>query len=235
MFDQDAKVPSSISCSNLAAHLVPESKNPLTRPAGKRAICFVLRVGRFAHSRKFPLSEIGKRDNNTAKLAEDALRTAGYNGHREASIAPFSGKGRHGKVARGFGSVLEARMTNAKLIERLMECWNTGKVDGLDQVFSENFVRHEPDLRSSTREDYKEIIRHYHEVLTDFHSEPVDVIEQGNKVVFRFRTTAKKDNTPVVFEGVNIVWIEGNRIVENWVYFDVTGVRAMLARAQSAS
>jgi ketosteroid isomerase-like protein len=125
-------------------------------------------------------------------------------------------------------------MTNAELVERLMECWNTGELDDLDQVLSKDFVRHEPDLRDSTKEDYKEIIRHYHEVLTDFHSEAVDTIEQGNKVVFRFRTTANKDNTPVVFEGVNILRIEGNQIVENWVYFDVTGVRGMLAKAKSA-
>jgi hypothetical protein len=38
----------------------------------------------------------------------------------------------------------------------------------------------------------------------------------------------------VVFEGVNILRIEGSQIVENWVYFDVTGVRALLAKAQSA-
>jgi ketosteroid isomerase-like protein len=135
---------------------------------------------------------------------------------------------------RGFGCVLEARMTNAELVERLMYCWNTNQLDDLDQVLSAGFVRHEPDLRDSTIEEYKEIIRHYHETLTDFHSESVDMIEQGNKVVFRFRTTAKKDDKPVVFEGVNILRIDGNRIVENWVYFDVTGVRAMLAKAKSA-
>jgi ketosteroid isomerase-like protein len=153
---------------------------------------------------------------------------------KRASIAPFAGKGHRGKFARGFGPVLEARMTNAELVERLMDCWNTNRVDELDQVLSAGFVRHEPDLRNSTIEDYKEIIRHYHETLTDFRSELVDTIEQGNKVVFRFRTTAKKDGTPILFEGVNILKIEGNRIAENWVYFDVTGVRAMLAKAKSA-
>jgi ketosteroid isomerase-like protein len=130
--------------------------------------------------------------------------------------------------------LLEARMTNAELVERLMNCWNTGELDDLDRLLSADFVRHEPDLRDSTKEDYKKIIHHYHETLTDFHSEPVDRIEQGNKVVFRFRTTGKQDKTPVVFEGVNILRIEGSQIVENWVYFDVTGVRALLAKAQSA-
>lgn len=125
-------------------------------------------------------------------------------------------------------------MTNTELVERLMVCWNTGELDDLDRVLAADFVRHEPDLRDSTKEDYKEIIRHYHATLTDFHSETVDIVEQGSKVVFRFRTTGKKDNTPIVFEGVNILRIEGNRIVENWVYFDLTGVRAMLARAKSA-
>ncbi len=125
-------------------------------------------------------------------------------------------------------------MTNVNLVGRLVHCWNTGELDDIDRVLSADFVRHEPDMRNTTREDYKEIIRHYRETLADFQTESVDTIEQGNKVVFRFRTTGKKDNAPVLFEGVNILRIEGEKIVEDWVYFDATGVRANLARAQGA-
>jgi ketosteroid isomerase-like protein len=125
-------------------------------------------------------------------------------------------------------------MTNANLVGRLVDCWNTGKLDDIDRVLSADFVRYEPDLRKTTREGYKEIIRHYRETLTDFHTEAIDTIEQRNKVVFRFRTTGKNDNTRVVFEGVNILRSEGDKIVENWVYFDATAVRGSLARAQGA-
>ena len=124
-------------------------------------------------------------------------------------------------------------MGKANLIERLMDCWNTGNLDGIDQMLSADFVRHEPDLRTSSIEDYKENIRHYHTALADFHTESMDTIAQGNKVVLRFRTTGKKDNVPVVFEGVTILRIDGEKIVEDWVYFDATGVQRSWPRRKA--
>jgi hypothetical protein len=58
-------------------------------------------------------------------------------------------------------------------------------------------------------------------------------IEQGDRLAFRFKTTGTRDNSPFVFEGVNILRIEGDKVVEDWVYFDATGVRGRIARAQA--
>jgi len=69
---------------------------------------------------------------------------------------------------------------------------------------------------------------------SDFHTEAIDTIEQGNKVVFRFKTTGKHNNSPVVFEGVNILRVEGGKVVEDWVYYDATGLHQKLARAKAA-
>jgi ketosteroid isomerase-like protein len=182
-----------------------------------------------------PASQIARQDNNMANLRANASRTENTSGMGVRQSIPFWGTGRRGKVAPADCFVFwEARMTNTNLIGRLVDCWNTGELDDIDRVLSADFVRYEPDMRKTTREGYKEIIRHYRETLTDFHTEAVDTIEQANKMVFRFRTTGKKDNAPVVFEGVNILRIEGDKIVENWVYFDATGVRGSLARAQGA-
>jgi hypothetical protein len=72
------------------------------------------------------------------------------------------------------------------------------------------------------------------EIDAVLYTEAVDTIEQGDKLAFRFKTTGKRDNAPFTFEGVNILRIEENRVVEDWVYFDATGVKGRLARAQTA-
>jgi predicted SnoaL-like aldol condensation-catalyzing enzyme len=128
-------------------------------------------------------------------------------------------------------------MDNSELIARFVDCWNSGHVDGIDEVLAANFVRHEPDLngRETGREDYKNTITHLRGKLSNFHTESVDTIEQGNKVVFRFKTTGQHGNESVTFEGVNIFRIENGKIAEDWVFYDATGVRQRLGRSQAAS
>jgi ketosteroid isomerase-like protein len=126
-------------------------------------------------------------------------------------------------------------MANTNLVARLVDCWNKGKLEDIDNIFSPNFVRHEPGIEGGTidRDKYKQTISHYRSALVDLHEEVMDVIEQGNKVVYRFRTTFKRDGALVVLEGANILRVEEGRIVENWVYFDATGLQRKLATAQS--
>jgi ketosteroid isomerase-like protein len=127
-------------------------------------------------------------------------------------------------------------MTNKNLVARLIECWNTGKLDDIDILLSPDFIRHEPEMGGAItgKKDYKQTINRYRSALSDFHTEAIDLIEQGDKLAFRFKTTGKRGNAPFVFEGVNILRIEGGRVVEDWVYFDATAVRGVLARAQTA-
>lgn len=127
-------------------------------------------------------------------------------------------------------------MDNRQLVAQLVECWNTGKLEAIDQVLSPKFIRHEPEIEGEAtgREEYKQTIQRYRNNIADFSSEITDIIEQGNKVVFRFKTTGKGRNGPVVFEGVNILRVDGNKIVEDWVYFDVTGLRERLRREKAA-
>jgi predicted SnoaL-like aldol condensation-catalyzing enzyme len=127
-------------------------------------------------------------------------------------------------------------MSNRQLITQLMECWNTGNVALIDQVLSPKFVRHEPEVDGADtgREDYKQTIKRYRDSLANYQSETTDIIEQGDKIAFRFRTTGKGRSGPVVFEGVNIMRVEGNQFVEDWIYFDVTGLRERLKREKVA-
>ena len=127
-------------------------------------------------------------------------------------------------------------MSNRQLVEQLVECWNTGKLELIDEVLSPKFIRHEPEIDGSAtgRDDYKQTIKRYRGILANYHSEVTDIIEQGNKIAFRFKTTGKGKSGPVTFEGVNIMHVEGNKIVEDWVYLDVTGLRNRLEREQAA-
>lgn len=128
-------------------------------------------------------------------------------------------------------------MENKELISRLVHCWEKGKLADIDAIMTPNFVRHEPDMdtRSSSREDYKQTIAHLRSALSGFHTEALDTIEQGDKVVFRFRTTGKHNNVSVSFEGVNVLRIEGGKIAEDWVYYDATGLKQRLGQAKASS
>jgi len=127
-------------------------------------------------------------------------------------------------------------MDNRQLVAQLVECWNTGKLEPIDQVLSPKFIRHEPEVDGAAtgREEYKQTIKRYRDNLANFRTEVPDIIEQDDKIVFRFKTTGKAPSGPVVYEGVNILRIEGNKIVEDWVYFDVTGLRDRLRREKAA-
>jgi ketosteroid isomerase-like protein len=128
-------------------------------------------------------------------------------------------------------------MENKDLVSRLVNCWESGQVEEIDELLTPNFVRHEPDMetRSSGREDYKQTIAHLRSALSGFHTEAIDTIEQGDKVVFRFRTTGEHNNAPVLFEGVNVLRIEGGKIAEDWVYYDAGGLKQRLGQAKASS
>ena len=127
-------------------------------------------------------------------------------------------------------------MSNTDLLARLIECWNTGKPEAIDELLSPDFIRHEPEMGGGTtgREEYKKTVSRYRNSLSNFQTKATDTIEQGNKLAFRFKTMGKRNNAPFVFEGVNILRIEGNIVVEDWIYFDATAVRGRLAQAQTA-
>jgi hypothetical protein len=51
-------------------------------------------------------------------------------------------------------------MTNTDLVARLIDCWNTGKLEDIDNVLSPDFVRHQPEIGGKTmgREEYKQAV-----------------------------------------------------------------------------
>lgn len=83
-------------------------------------------------------------------------------------------------------------------------------------------------------DEYKRIVAEFRKLVTDFHTELVDVIEQGDKIAFSFQTSGKHNGQPIRFAGVNIVRFEGDRITEDWLYYDATGLAAKLGLKRAA-
>jgi predicted ester cyclase len=126
------------------------------------------------------------------------------------------------------------------LVKRLIECWNSGKMNIIDEIVSSKFVRHGDDhiqrqgqIRGAA--GYKQAVSESRQLLTDFHTESQDLVEQGDKIAFRFRTTGNHKGQKIEFEGANIIRVEGDRIAEDWVYYDSTGLAERLGQKKAAA
>jgi ketosteroid isomerase-like protein len=126
-----------------------------------------------------------------------------------------------------------------KVVQRLMDCWQSGQLSGIGELLTQNFVRHGDYIGEQKEvrgvDEYKRIVADFRKLLTDFHTELVDVIEQGDRIAFRFRTSGKHNGQPITFEGVNVVRFEGDRIAEDWIYYDATGLAAKLGPERAAA
>src|SRR6516225_6024370 len=98
-------------------------------------------------------------------------------GHPHRGVGHKEGWGTRQEQARlstsGIQIPRRPAMDNRQLVERLVECWNTGKLDAIDQVLSPKFIRHEPEVDGAAtgREEYKQTIQRYRDNLANFHSE----------------------------------------------------------------
>jgi ketosteroid isomerase-like protein len=134
---------------------------------------------------------------------------------------------------------MSSTSSHRSLVKRLMDCWNSGQTEALDEIFAANFVRHgdhidgRREIRGSAA--YKGVINEFHKLLSDLHSEVRDSIEQGNKIAFRFHTTGIHNGKAIDFEGVNILRFDGDRIAEDWIFYDATGLAARLGHHRAAA
>ena len=126
--------------------------------------------------------------------------------------------------------------TNAALVRRFYEqVWNRGNLDVADEVFAEDYVRH--DLRPSRAEPgpagQKRIAADFRRAFPDLRFVVELVIEQADLVAARW--TAEGTNTgdwggqpatgrPARFSGVNIFRFRDGRVVEIWNHRDDLGL-----------
>jgi len=80
---------------------------------------------------------------------------------------------------------------NKVLVQRLFEVWNTGALDGIDELYAEDYVadyRPYAPLRHG-RDGIRDMVRQAHTTFPDYHEEPEELIAERDKVVVRLSIT----------------------------------------------
>ena len=111
------------------------------------------------------------------------------------------------------------------------EIWNQGKMELVDEIFSPDIIRHDPNRTELHGiEATKNFIRKMRESFPDLHITLDDVIAENNKVVTRyhfngthlggalgFPATKRK----VSYTGIVIFRFDDGKIVEQWTEADL--------------
>jgi steroid delta-isomerase-like uncharacterized protein len=129
---------------------------------------------------------------------------------------------------------------NAAMVRRFYEeVWNRGNVDVADEVFADDYVRH--DLRPSKAEPgpagQKRVASDFREAFPDLRFEVELVVAQDDFVAARW--TAEGTNSGpwgaqpptgrrARFSGVNIFRFDGGKVVEIWNHRDDLGLMEQL-------
>ncbi|MFJ8748372.1 flavin reductase [Streptomyces sp. NPDC102441] len=108
--------------------------------------------------------------------------------------------------------------------------WDQGDVDVLDGLLSPAYVRRRgPQGIEQTREGFKESIRAVREAFPGLHTEIEDLVEDGDRLAIRWRSTGRHTGTflgvpptgrPVEVSGATFARFEGDTITEERVTFD---------------
>lgn len=131
--------------------------------------------------------------------------------------------GKH-QISRDQMAIIAARGTYA---------FSSGNVDEPALIFTPNFVRHEQQYLTpeATVESIGKLIEHQREFyqVEDVQTEPIDIIIEGDKAVVRWVADVKplpdvavEEHLPsrIQFMGVTISRFEGDKIAEQWVFYD---------------
>ena len=91
---------------------------------------------------------------------------------------------------------------------------NAGDLTGLDRLFSDDFVLHDPSAPRwpRGREGVAAMIASFKGI----HIEPLDMIEEGDRVCVRWRFSGERDGAPVIASCVAIYRFENGLIAEDW-------------------
>ena len=128
---------------------------------------------------------------------------------------------------------------NKSIVRRWVEeGWNQGQLAVVDQLYTPNFLQHEPPPAPVTSsEALKQYVAAYRSAFPDLHFTVEDLIADADKVVWRFASTGthggafmgipatgKRGNV----SGIVIFRFENSRIAEGWVNFDALGLMQQL-------
>ncbi|CAG7612014.1 ester cyclase [Leucobacter soli] len=118
----------------------------------------------------------------------------------------------------------------------LVDLWsrvdNHGEIEAMDRLFAPDFIRH-GGKGDQTLEDFKRILNGLHSGFPDLRSEVVDIVEEGDRVAYRWVSTgthlgdylgAPPTGRTVTASGITISRFENGRIVEDWASWNEVSV-----------
>lgn len=117
------------------------------------------------------------------------------------------------------------------------EVWHQGQLIRLDDLFTPDFVRHDPGRDLHGTEQNRQFIRGLRAAFPDLRFTVEDQIAEGDKVVVRYRFEgthlgAFQGMAPtrkqVTYTGILIYRMSGGKIAEQWTEFDLLGLLRQL-------
>ena len=121
---------------------------------------------------------------------------------------------------------------NKQLVERFVDAGNRGDLDTLDEIMTDDFVRHcqaTPEVTVTSRDEFKEFYKASGETFPDQNVTMDVLVAEGDRVAFfgKFAGTQKGPMGPFPPTGKRlevdmggIFRIEGSKIAELWVTWD---------------
>lgn len=132
-------------------------------------------------------------------------------------------------------SILEK---NKEVVLEYHKVWSEGKIDDLDDILTSDFVCHYLTSEEWTGiKDSKKAISDWRAIFPDWHEEIVDIIQEKDKVVTRYKSTATHTRT---YEGIDstgakieiyeisIYRISNGKIAEQWCFPDDPSIKTQI-------
>jgi predicted ester cyclase len=122
------------------------------------------------------------------------------------------------------------------------EVWNEGRLEVIDELHAENYVRHHDSDGGAGREHYKAHAANVLKVIPDHHARVEHVIAEGDVVMLRIISTGthqgrygdiEPTGRPIEFLAVEILRIVDGQIAESWHSYDRLGLLEQMGAAES--
>jgi predicted ester cyclase len=130
-----------------------------------------------------------------------------------------------------------------RLIE---EAFNQGNLDVIDEIVAADFVDHDPMVGDQDAEGAKQSIGGYRQAFPDLHCTIEEIIDAGDKVIYRWSANGTFENGIMGLEpthekgdpvrGITIDRFEGDKVAESWSEWDtLTFMRGLGAVPEAAA
>jgi len=141
----------------------------------------------------------------------------------------------------------EQERNKALVLQMYEEVWNKKNHAFIEQAVSSDFVDH-PAKRffrvpQQGRESLYEAARGFHKGMPDFHDRMIQVIAEGDRVVYLGEITGTHtgelfgvppSGKPVKIMEINYLRMQDGKIIEQWGIFDVMGMMQQIGMVPSA-